>query len=47
MKNAFDNTDIPLNLSLNRITNVDELNKKNIKDLIKSKNVKERKWTIN
>ena len=33
LKNAFDNSDIPLNVSLNKITNSDELIKKNMKDL--------------
>lgn len=34
LKNAFDNSDISLNLSLNKITNEIELIKKNMKDLI-------------
>ena len=33
LKNAFDNSDIPLNISLKKIINSDELIKKNMKDL--------------
>ena len=33
LKNAFDNTDIPLNISLNKITDGVEIITKNMKDL--------------
>ena len=39
IKNAFDNTDIPLNISLNKITNEVELIKRNMKDLINEVNM--------